>query len=131
MPPKNTSGTPDGMRELLKKATTEMLVLFLLRQKPMYTYELMATVERLSDGRLTFNTLYQVIYRLQGFGYITESKRVVSDENRVRLYFSVTESGSSYLDALIAQYHATIEAVDYVLSLDHWAAEEGSNGKPV
>ena len=32
------SGTPAGMREGMKKATTGMLVLFLLQQKPMYTY---------------------------------------------------------------------------------------------
>lgn len=27
-----------SMRDAMKKATTEMLVLFMLRQKPMYTY---------------------------------------------------------------------------------------------
>ena len=39
---------------MMKKATTEMLILFLLRQKEMYTYEMMSTIERISDGRLTF-----------------------------------------------------------------------------
>ena len=36
-----TSGTPASIREALKKATTEMLVLFVLRHKSMYTYEMM------------------------------------------------------------------------------------------
>ena len=81
MPGKNVSGTPASIRESLKKATTEMLVLFLLQQKPMYTYEMMATVERLSGGGIQFNTLYQAIYRLQGFKYIeTISVRQVNIE---------------------------------------------------
>ena len=52
------SGTPEGFRESLKKATTEMLVLFLLRRRPMYTYEMMSEIEALSQGVITFNTLY-------------------------------------------------------------------------
>ena len=35
------SGTPQGMKDAMKKATTEMLVLFMLRQKTMYSYEMM------------------------------------------------------------------------------------------
>ena len=46
------SGTPLGMRDTLKKATTEMLVLFMLRQKPMYTYEMTRSIEQATDGKL-------------------------------------------------------------------------------
>ena len=60
-----TSGTPASIREALKKATTEMLVLFVLRHKSMYTYEMMQEIDRMSTGKITFNTLYQAIYRLQ------------------------------------------------------------------
>ncbi len=104
-----------------------MLVLFLLRQKPMYTYEMMATVEKLSDGKITFNTLYQAIYRLQDFKYIEESNKVLSDANRVRIYFSITESGQKYLNDLIYEYTATTDIIDHVLSLDGKIAEEASD----
>lgn len=67
-----TSGTPASIREALKKATTEMLVLFVLRQKKMYTYEMMQEISHMSDGKIAFNTLYQAIYRLQSFQYIKE-----------------------------------------------------------
>ena len=55
---KKRSGTVAGMKDGLKKATTDMLVLFLLRQKPMYAYEMLQEMARLSDGVLQFNTLY-------------------------------------------------------------------------
>ena len=57
-------GTPLGMRDTLKKATTEMLVLFMLRQKPMYTYEMTRSIEQATDGKLTYNTLYLAVHRL-------------------------------------------------------------------
>ena len=37
---KSKSTVSQGMRDAMKKATTEMLVLFMLRQNPMYTYQI-------------------------------------------------------------------------------------------
>ena len=98
-----TSGTPASIREALKKATTEMLVLFVLRQKKMYTYEMMQEISHMSDGKIAFNTLYQAIYRLQSFQYIKEDGKVVSDDNRIRIYFTITPSGEEYLDKLMEE----------------------------
>ena len=102
----------------LKKATTEMLVLFVLRQKSMYTYEMMSAIESLSEGRLSFNTLYQAIYRLRDHGYIRESEKVLSQDNRMRIYFSITEEGQVYLDALRREYQSFIDAVALIFSKD-------------
>ena len=114
----STSGTPAGMREMMKKATTEMLILFLLRQKEMYTYEMMSTIERISDGRLTFNTLYLAIYRLQKNGHVVEARRELSDGNRVRIFFRITELGREYYEGLVEQYHLYVGAIDDILAQD-------------
>lgn len=112
------SGTPAGMRESLKKAVAEMLVLFMVKQKPMYTYEMMQYIKRLSDGVLTFNTLYQAIYRLVNFGYVEESEKIMSEDNRVRVYFTITPAGLEYLPQIMKEYHIVTDAVDHILSLD-------------
>lgn len=109
------SGTPASIRETLKKAVTEMLVLFVLRQKAMYTYEMMQAIERMSEGEITFNTLYQAIYRLKGFQYIQEEEKMLSEENRVRIYFGITEAGRIYLEQLIKEYRSFTGAVDRIL----------------
>ena len=111
------SGTPEGFRESLKKATTEMLVLFLLRRRPMYTYEMTTEIEVLSQGVITFNTLYLTIHRLQDFGYVEEQGKVVSEDNRVRLYFAITPKGEKYLNDLIREYQRYTNAVDRILGL--------------
>lgn len=120
---KTKSGTPAGIHEALKKATTEMLVLFVLRQKPMYTYEMMQTIERLSEGKIAFNTLYQAIYRLKNFQYIRELEKVVSQDNRVRIYFVITESGLDYYHQLRAEYD------DFTQAVRHMFAQDGSPEK--
>lgn len=109
------SGTPASIRETLKKAVTEMLVLFVLRQKAMYTYEMMQAIERMSEGEITFNTLYQAIYRLKGFQYIQEEEKMLSEGNRVRIYFGITEAGRIYLEQLIKEYRSFTGAVDRIL----------------
>ena len=95
-----------------------MLVLYVLRRKSMYTYEMMQEIDRMSEGKITFNTLYQAIYRLQSFHYIEEEGKVVSEDNRIRIYFAINEVGEDYLQKLIAEYRSFTAAVDQILSQD-------------
>ena len=112
------SGTPAGMKKSLKKAITEMLILFFLKQRPMYTYEIAQFIYQLSEGVLTFNTLYLAIYRLAEHGYIIEDRKIVSDDNRVRVYFSITPEGLEYLSQITKEYNRVIMAVNNMLALD-------------
>ncbi|MDR2558782.1 MAG: PadR family transcriptional regulator [Oscillospiraceae bacterium] len=105
-----------GFKTLLKRATTEMLILLTLRRTSMYTYEMMNALERLSGGYLAFNTLYIAIYRLRELGFIDETERVISDSNRVRVYFSITENGIKYLKNLVEEYKKFSEVVDVVMN---------------
>ena len=81
-----------SMRDAMKKATTEMLVLFMLRQKPMYTYQMAQEVSRLTQGVLTYNTMYLAVYRLQENGFIEEAEKRIED-GRARIYLGITSSG--------------------------------------
>ena len=103
------SGTIAGMRESMKKTVTEMMVLFLLRQKQMYVYEMSQEISRLTNGVYTFNTLYLAIYRLQERGHIKEAGKRQAD-NRVRVYFKITKSGQ--------EYRLLTDSLDRLLALD-------------
>jgi len=111
------SGTAAGMRDSIKKAVTEMMVLFLLRQKPMYVYEMSQEMSRLTGGVYTFNTLYLAIYRLQEHGHIAEAGKQEAD-NRIRVYFKLTDAGQRYLDELLPTYREMIGALDALLAQD-------------
>lgn len=115
---KKTSGSPENLQIALKKATTEMMVLHLLLEKPMYTYEMMNAITERSGGDITFNTLYLSIYRLEENGYICEHEKVLSEDNRIRIYFTITDTGADYLDALVREYKRYITALARVLELE-------------
>ena len=116
-PRASRSGTAAGMRDSIKKAVTEMMVLFLLRQKPMYVYEMSQEMSRLTGGVYTFNTLYLAIYRLQEHGHIAEAGKQEAD-NRIRVYFKLTDAGQRYLAELLPTYREMIGALDALLAQD-------------
>ena len=113
-----TSGSPSNLPVALKKATTEMMVLHLLRERPMYTYEMMSAIEERSGGVIIFNTIYLSIYRLEENGYIREYEKLMSVDNRTRIYFTITDAGLAYLDASIQEYKRYIAALGRILGLE-------------
>ena len=113
-----TGGNPAGIQIALKKATTELMVLHLLRERPMYTYEMMSAIEERSGGVIVFNTIYLSIYRLEENGYIREYEKLMSVDNRTRIYFTITDAGLAYLDASIQEYKRYTAALAQVLELE-------------
>ena len=122
--PTEAAGHPANMNTALKKATSELIVLHLLREKPMYTYEMMSAVAQRSGGVIAFNTMYLSIYRLQDRGCIREQEKVVSEDNRTRVYFAITPEGEAYLDRLEEEYRRYIRALDRVLEPEQQEGEE-------
>ena len=103
-----------SMRDAMKKATTEMLVLFMLRQKPMYTYQMPQEVSRLTQGVLTYNTMYLAVYRLQ--------------DGRARIYLGITSSGQCYYDQLRTEYKLFTATLETLMNMDGHLYAEGKNG---
>lgn len=109
------SGSVQGMEENLKKATTEMLVLFLLREKDMYVGEITDELVMRTNNKLNIVFPYAVLYRLISFEYILEAYKKVAPDGRRRQYFQITESGRKYLEELLLCYSCFIGGVDSLL----------------
>lgn len=125
-PEKKTKNDPaQGMRDAMKKATTEMLVLFMLRQKPMYTYQMAQEVDRLTQGVLTYNTMYLAVYRLQEGGYIQEEEKRIED-GRARIYLGITLAGQAYYEQLRAEYGIFTAALEGLMARDGALYPEGT-----
>lgn len=125
-PEKKTKADPaQGMRDAMKKATTEMLVLFMLRQKPMYTYQMAQEVDRLTQGVLTYNTMYLAVYRLQEGGYIQEAEKRIED-GRARIYLGITPTGQAYYEQLRAEYGIFTAALEGLMARDGALYPEGT-----
>ena len=102
------TGKADSFAESLQNCLGEMLVLFLLKQKPMYTYEISQELNRISDG---------YIYRLKNAECIAEQSKEVA-KNRTRIYFHITEYGLTHLVNLKRKYRELTTAANLILDLD-------------
>ena len=97
------TGMADSFAESLQNCLGEMLILFLLKQKPMYIYEISQELNRISDGSFTYKSLYPYIYRLKNAECIAEQSKEVA-KNRTRIYFHITEYGLTHLVNLKRKY---------------------------
>ena len=86
-----------------KRATSPLVVLRLLAEKPMYGYELTQAMKQRSNGAFTLSLLYPVIYRLEEQGYVEVVHTEVVD-GRARSYYGITEQGTEYLKTTLEDY---------------------------
>lgn len=114
-PPDQDSASPLQLEENLKKALTELILLFLLSQKNSYIGELTAQIHEKSNGILTIVFPYAAIYRLEHAGYIRESDKRIAPDGRRRQYLQITDSGRHYLQRLLATYGRFTKGVANIL----------------
>jgi transcriptional regulator len=82
----------------LKKGSTELLVLALLEDRPRHGYEIGKSIERGSQGRLSFRigSLYPILCRLEDRGLIS-GRWIERAGERRRRYYRLTAAGRKAL----------------------------------
>ena len=93
MNPKDTdpkSRPTSGLEENLKKALTELLILFLFGEGEHYIGELSPLLEARSHGTLSIVFPYAAIYRITAAGYLKESEKKTAPDGRLRQYYAIT-----------------------------------------
>lgn len=93
-----------SLEENLKKALTELTVLYLLSEKERYIGELTAAIKERSHGALAIVFPYGAIYRLQDAEYILEYTKRNAPDGRRRQYFRITDAGRKRLVVLLDTY---------------------------
>jgi PadR family transcriptional regulator, regulatory protein PadR len=111
-----SSRRPSGLEENLKKALTELLILFLFNEQEHYIGELSPLLEQRSHGTLSIVFPYAAIYRITKAGYLIETKKRNAPDGRLRQYYKITESGQTYLSELLSTYHSFFQGVNAILS---------------
>lgn len=114
--PEMASRRPSSLEENLKKALTELLILFLFNEQEHYIGELSPLLEQRSHGTLSIVFPYAAIYRITKAGYLTETKKRNAPDGRLRQYYKITESGQTYLSELLSTYHIFFQGVNAILS---------------
>lgn len=87
-----------------KRATSPLVVLKLLGEKPMYGYEITQEMKKRSGGCYSISILYPVLYRLIEQGYIVEDRTEVVG-GRARTYYVRTQEGKEYFEKTLREYY--------------------------
>jgi len=100
----------------LIKGSLKTIVLKLLKENGrMYGYEITRKVEDLTTGKikLTYGALYPVLHKLEKEGVlITESENF---NNRIRIYYSLTEAGNSVVSERLKEMKEFIESLQKIV----------------
>lgn len=107
----------------LAKGSTGLLVLSVISRGEMYGYQIIKTVEMMSDNVFQMNegTLYPILHSLEKEDFLT-SRWVESEENgRKRKYYKITEKGLKELASQRQEWEEYSLAVGKVLNGEAFA----------
>ncbi len=119
-----------SFEEYFKRATSPMMTLLLLNEKPMYVYKLSQELEKRSNHTYKMNFLYPVLYRLQEQGYVTEYSQEITENHRTRNYYAITDSGKEYLKVMLKKYRELLQSVDTLIASGTVVEEQNEKMNP-
>lgn len=99
-----TQNPLDNFETQFKKSTLPLMVLKILSEREMYAYEITQIASKRSNGRYKMPLLYTALGKLQSQGFIEESRKEISSDNRIRIYYKLTDDGFEYLETLKQVY---------------------------
>jgi len=104
----------------LKKGSAELLVLSLVEGRARHGYEISKLIETRSQGALRFNvaSLYPLLYRLEGRGWI-EGRWIEKSGQRRRRYYRLTAEGRKALGAQRKGWREFAEAIRRITGVDY------------
>jgi PadR family transcriptional regulator, regulatory protein PadR len=99
----------------------ELLILRLLRERPMYGYELAQAIRERSDETIAFGegVIYPVLHALERDGALSSERRSVN--GRFRVYYAITAAGSHRLADLAGTWTKLSTAIRHMLIGDKHA----------
>lgn len=101
----------------LIKGSLKTIVLKVLKENgPMYGYEITRKVEELTRGqiKLTYGALYPVLHKLENEGIL--ATEAVNFNNRIRIYYSLTDSGESVVAEKIREMKEFIDSLQNIVN---------------
>lgn len=109
-------------KEILK-GSIEIIVLKVLSElEEAYGYQLLKAIQDESQDIFAFqeSTLYPLLYRLEGKGYL-QSERKKAPTGKERRYYSLTTKGKKELSSKILEFKHYVKGMGNILNLSSHA----------
>ena len=100
----------------LVRSSTDLVILSLLRDQPMYGYEILVTLSGRGNGEFAFKqgTLYPLLYRLEREGWL-RAKWETPPKGKKRKVYSLTAEGKNVQRARADEWARFTRSVNAIL----------------
>jgi PadR family transcriptional regulator, regulatory protein PadR len=107
-----------GKTELVKN-NIDSLLLCLIREKPMYGYQIIKELDSRSEGYFKFKegTLYPALHRLEKMKLI-EGKWRTLPSGQQRKYYNITDQGDSTFEEKIDGWKEYLRAMSLIIQFE-------------
>ena len=118
---KPTAGMPEDWRESVDEnircGLIEILILSMLSNRDMYTFEIKLELSKRSGGKfqLRDGSMYGPMYRMLERKLISSRQELVG-EKRFRNYYHLEDSGKEYLDFSVGKFYEIFGITDSIIS---------------
>ena len=104
-----------SLRDQIRKGSTEVIILTLLAERPMYGYEMVQELERRSNGyfEMKEGLLYPTLHRMQQSGWLSSSWQAV--DGRRRKYYALTALGREVLGEQAEEWSTFLKKLESLL----------------
>lgn len=100
----------------LIRSCADMVILTVLRKRPMHGYDILMSMGEFGDGQFRFKqgTLYPLLYRLEREAWV-KSKWHVPETGKKRKIYTITAEGKRVLAQRTQQWERFSKSVDAIL----------------
>lgn len=115
-----------SLQDQIRKGSTEILILSLLAEEPMYGYQIGHELRQRSQGyfEMKEGLLYPTLHRLAQQGYLASEWRQAAGARR-RKYYAITEKGRQALRDQRTEWRTFISNLMQLLDAPTSATSEG------
>lgn len=101
------------IRSKIARGSTEVAILALLAEQPLYGFQISKRIEEKTEGALQFKlaSLYPMLYDLEKRGLV-KGRWEANRAGRDRRYYCLTPAGKKELKPLRREWHSFFQALD-------------------
>lgn len=102
----------EDWKSQIKRGTLEYSILLMIDQRAHYGYEIISELEKHPILAAKESTIYPLLRRLLGEGFLSSFWQETTQGLPPRKYYSITDKGREYLEAMTVQWNDLITAIE-------------------
>ncbi|MEZ3477950.1 MAG: PadR family transcriptional regulator [Lachnospiraceae bacterium] len=102
----------EDWKSQIKRGTLEFSILLMISKRSYYGYEIISELNKWQILAAKESTIYPLLRRLLKEGYLSSYWQETTEGLPPRKYYSITDTGRTYLDAMSVEWENLLTAMD-------------------